>query len=456
MVNEDEQMEKWRGVENDYNELIEKRLKAKTNLKEWIEELYKEAEIEGHTDEKDVLKYVNSRQEEQLIAYLNDIIITRSELETETLKSNQAIEQLNGLVEELNKMSSIRGYIVGYEEDSDKVLVSMDGGSKTVYVVPRPMDSNKEDMILGRYVDLFSQDYKIARLKDTYRSEGEKFLVKELPKITYDDIGGLETEKEDIQRYTELQLDSGIRKEMAEAGVDSMNALLLVGPPGTGKTMLAEAIANKANVPFVSVSAPKLVNKYLGQTSSNIADLYTYARENAPCVIFIDEIDGLALKRRDDGGGETDAGDEVRTAMLQLCTEIDGFNKRGEPVVTIFTSNREDRVDDAVISRSKRIEIPTPDRETKLKIYKIKTDKYNLDENLDFEYIVDLTPEDYSGRDIKNVCSDVWLKKAGEAKQAGKKVSNYKINSKDFEAALKEYINLPEEKKVSYSGTRYL
>lgn len=300
------------------------------------------------------------------------------------------------------------------------------------------------------------QDHKIVRLTDSYKSEAEKFLVKELPEITYDDIGGLETEKEDIRRYTELQLDPEIRKEMAEAGVDSMNALLLVGPPGTGKTMLAEAIANKANTPFVSVSAPKLIDKWLGSTSSNIEDLYTYARENAPCIVFIDEIDGLALKRRD-GGGETDAGDEVRTAMLQLCTEIDGFNKRGEPVVTIFTSNREDRVDDAILSRSKRIEIPTPDREAKLEIYKIKTSKYNLDENMDLGYIVDITPEDYSGRDIKNICSDVWLKKAGEAKQTGKKVMDYKISADDFEAVLKDYMtDKPREKKSSPGEDGYI
>ncbi|NOR77079.1 MAG: AAA family ATPase [Methanophagales archaeon] len=243
--------------------------------------------------------------------------------------------------------------------------------------------------------------------------------------------------EEKLREHTELQLDPAISKEMAEAGVELQNALLLVGPPGTGKTMLAEAVANEAGVPFIGVNAPELVEKWLGTTSANIRDLYETARRKAPCIVFMDEIDGLALKRRTDGR-ETDAGDEVRTAMLQLCAELDGFNRRGESIITIFTSNRADRVDDAILSRSKQIGVSVPDRQAKLKIYEIKTQKYNLDEDIDFNRIVDRTPENCTGRDITNICTDVWLKKTKDAKRIGKKVGKLSITTADFEDVIED------------------
>jgi ATP-dependent 26S proteasome regulatory subunit len=119
--------------------------------------------------------------------------------------------------------------------------------------------------------------------------------------------------------------------------------------------------------------------------------------------------------------------------MLQLCAELDGFNRRGESIISIFTSNRDDRVDDAILSRSKQIEVPVPDRPAKLKIYKIKTQKYNLDEDIDFDRIVDLTPENCTGRDITNICTEVWLKKTKDAKRMGKKLGKLTITTADFE-----------------------
>jgi len=399
---------------------------------ELLNELYEEAKRPGYTDEMEIAEHVISKQVERLIEYEQAIYKLRLGHRRVEQERKTATDELYKIHKELKSTPAVRGYVVKYEKKRDKVLVSIDGGNRIIHVIPRPHRFPKEVIVPGKEVDLNPQSYDILELLDSYKYKAEKFVVNECPNVTYGAIGGLETVKEKLREHTELQLDPAISKEMAEAGVEIQNALLLVGPPGTGKTMLAEAIAKEAGVPFIGVNAPELVEKWLGTTSANIRDLYELAREKAPCIVFMDEIDGLALKRRTDGG-ETDAGDEVRTAMLQLCAELDGFNRRGESIITIFTSNRDDRVDDAILSRSKQIEVPVPGRQAKLKIYKIKTQKYNLDEDIDFDRIVDRTPENCTGRDITNICTEVWLKKTKDSKRMGKKVGELSITTADFE-----------------------
>ena len=418
---------------------------------ELLNELYEEAKRPGYTDEMEIAEHVISKQVERLVEYEQAIYKLRLGHRRVEQERKTATDELYRIQKELKSTLAVRGYVVKYEKKRDKVLVSVDGGNRIIHVIPRPHRFPKEVIVPGKEVDLNPQSYDILELLDSYKYKAEKFVVNGRSNVTYEAIGGLEAVKEKLREHTELQLDPTISKEMAEAGVEIQNALLLVGPPGTGKTMLAEAVANEASVPFIGVNAPELVEKWLGTTSANIRDLYELARKKAPCIVFMDEIDGLALKRRTDGG-ETDAGDEVRTAMLQLCAELDGFNRRGESIITIFTSNRDDRVDDAILSRSKQIEIPVPDRQAKLKIYKIKTQKYNLDEDIDFDRIVDRTPENCPGRDITNICTEVWLKKTKDAKRIGKKVGELSITTADFEdviagRSVTRHINTMDEER---------
>ncbi len=418
---------------------------------ELLDELYEEAKRPGYTDEMEIAEHVISKQVERLVEYEQAIYKLRLGHRRAEQERKTATDELDKIQKELKSTPAVRGYVVKYEDKSDKVLVSVDGGNRIIHVIPRPHRFPRDEIVPGKEVDLNPQSYYILELLDSYKYKAEKFVVNGSSNVTYEAIGGLEAVKEKLREHTELQLDPAISKEMAEAGVEIQNALLLVGPPGTGKTMLAEAIANEAGVPFIGVNAPELVEKWLGTTSANIRDLYELARKKAPCIVFMDEIDGLALKRRIDGG-ETDAGDEVRTAMLQLCAELDGFNRRGESIITIFTSNRDDRVDDAILSRSKQIEVPVPDRQAKLKIYKIKTQKYNLDEDIDFNRIVDLTPENCTGRDITKICTEVWLKKTKDAKRMGKKVGELSITTADFEdviasRSVTRHINTMDEER---------
>jgi ATP-dependent 26S proteasome regulatory subunit len=411
---------------------------------ELLDELYEEAKRPGYTDEMEIAEHVISKQVERLVEYEQEIYKLRLGHRMAEHERKTATDELYLIQKELKSTPAVRGYVVKYEDKSDKVLVSVDGGNRIIHVIPRPQRFSREEIVPGKEVDLNPQNYNILELLDSYKYKAEKFVANGSSNVTYEAIGGLDAVKEKLREHTELQLDPAISKEMAEAGVELQNALLLVGPPGTGKTMLAEAIANEAGVPFIGVNAPELVEKWLGTTSANIRDLYELARKKAPCIVFMDEIDGLALKRRIDGG-ETDAGDEVRTAMLQLCAELDGFNRRGESIITIFTSNRNDRVDDAILSRSKQIEVPVPDRQAKRTIYEIKTSKYHLDEDIDFNRIVDLTPENCTGRDITKICTEVWLKKTKDTKRIGKKVCELSITTADFEDVI-----------ASRSVTRYI
>ncbi len=404
-----------------------------------LNELYEEAKRPGYTDEMEIAEHVITKQVERLVAYEQAIYKLRLGHRRAEQERKTARDELDKIQKELKSTPAVRGYVVKYEDKSDKVLVSVDGGNRIIHVIPRPHRFPRDEIVPGKEVDLNPQSYYILELLDSYKYKAEKFVVNGSSNVTYEAIGGLEAVKEKLREHTELQLDPAISEEMTEAGVEIQNALLLVGPPGTGKTMLAEAVANEARVPFIGVNAPELVEKWLGTTSANIRDLYELARKKAPCIVFMDEIDGLALKRRTDGG-ETDAGDEVRTAMLQLCAELDGFNRRGEPIITIFTSNRDDRVDDAILSRSKQIEVPVPNRQAKLKIYKIKTQKYNLNEDIDFNRIVDLTPENCTGRDITNICTEIWLRKTKDAKRMGKKVGELSITTADFECIIEDII----------------
>jgi ATP-dependent 26S proteasome regulatory subunit len=318
---------------------------------ELLDELYEEAKRPGYTDEMEIAEHVISKQVERLVEYEQEIYKLRLGHRMAEHERKTATDELYLIQKELKSTPAVRGYVVKYEDKSDKVLVSVDGGNRIIHVIPRPQRFSREEIVPGKEVDLNPQNYNILELLDSYKYKAEKFVANGSSNVTYEAIGGLDAVKEKLREHTELQLDPAISKEMAEAGVELQNALLLVGPPGTGKTMLAEAIANEAGVPFIGVNAPELVEKWLGTTSANIRDLYELARKKAPCIVFMDEIDGLALKRRIDGG-ETDAGDEVRTAMLQLCAELDGFNRRGECVLPCYSCVRSSMVSTGVVNRS--------------------------------------------------------------------------------------------------------
>jgi proteasome regulatory subunit len=225
------------------------------------------------------------------------------------------------------------------------------------------------------------------------------------PDVTYADIGGLDEQMQEVRETVEMPLD---RPEMFdEVGINPPSGVLLHGPPGTGKTMLAKAVANQTDASFIKMAGSELVHKFIGEGAKLVRDLFEVARENEPAVIFIDEIDAIASKRTD---SKTSGDAEVQRTMMQLLSEMDGFDERGE-VRLIAATNRFDMLDEAILRPGRfdrLIEVPKPDDEGRELIFQIHTRDMNVDDDVDFAELAALAA-DASGADIKAVCTEAGM-----------------------------------------------
>merc|ERR1712122_237606 len=192
-----------------------------------------------------------------------------------------------------------------------------------------------------------------------------------------------------------------------EMGIRPPKGVILYGVPGTGKTLLAKAVASETSATFLRVVGSELIQKYLGDGPKLVREMFRTAGENAPAIIFIDEIDAVATKRYDTtSGGEK----EIQRTMLELLNQLDGFDDRGD-IKVIMATNRIDSLDPAMIRPGRidrKIEFPMPDEKTKRRIFQIHTSKMTLSDDVKIdEYI--LSKDDLSGADIKAICTEAGL-----------------------------------------------
>ncbi|MBC2709424.1 MAG: proteasome-activating nucleotidase [ANME-2 cluster archaeon] len=227
----------------------------------------------------------------------------------------------------------------------------------------------------------------------------------EAPNVDYSSIGGLDQQIQEVVETIELPLtDPDLFRDV---GVEPPTGVLLYGPPGSGKTLIAKAVASRANATFLRMSGSELVQKYVGEGARLVRDVFQMARDKAPCIIFIDEIDAVGGHRTHDG---TTGSAEVNRTMVQLLSELDGFEERGE-VKIIAATNRIDLLDPALLrpGRFDRIiEIPMPDEKGRLEIFKIHTRKMALDNDVDLDKLVKIT-NDLSGADIKAIVTEAGM-----------------------------------------------
>ena len=227
----------------------------------------------------------------------------------------------------------------------------------------------------------------------------------ELPDISYDQVGGLEAQIQEVRETVELPLtDPEIFQNI---GIEPPRGVLLYGLPGTGKTMLAKAVAHESKATFIHMSGSELVHKFIGEGAQLVRDIFQMAREKAPSIIFIDEIDAVGSIRTHDG---TTGSAEVNRTMMQLLAEMDGFRTRGD-IRIIAATNRIDILDPALLrpGRFDRIiEIPMPSLEGRLKILEIHTRKMKKAEDVDLEEIAKVTDE-ASGADLKSVAVEAGM-----------------------------------------------
>merc|ERR1719497_4666 len=225
------------------------------------------------------------------------------------------------------------------------------------------------------------------------------------PTESYADIGGLEKQIQEIKESVELPLTHPELYE--EVGISPPKGVILYGPPGTGKTLLAKAVANHTKATFLRVVGSELIKKYLGEGPKLVRELFKVASENAPCIIFMDEIDAIGAKRyNSNSGGER----EIQRTMLELLNQLDGFDDRGE-VKVIMATNRIESLDPAMIRPGRidrKIEFPLPDEKTKRKIFEIHTAKMTLSDDINLEEFV-VAKDDLSGADIKAICTEAGM-----------------------------------------------
>ncbi|KAJ6363614.1 hypothetical protein OIU78_003734 [Salix suchowensis] len=204
----------------------------------------------------------------------------------------------------------------------------------------------------------------------------------EKPDVTYNDIGGCDIQKQEIREAVELPLTH--HELYKQIGIDPPRGVLLYGPPGTGKTMLAKAVANHTTAAFIRVVGSEFVQKYLGEGPRMVRDVFRLAKENAPAIIFIDEVDAIATARFD---AQTGADREVQRILMELLNQMDGFDQTVN-VKVIMATNRADTLDPALLRPGRldrKIEFPLPDRRQKRLVFQVCTAKMNLSDEVDLE-----------------------------------------------------------------------
>eukprot|EP00794_Sanderia_malayensis_P020416 gene20416-22429_t len=229
--------------------------------------------------------------------------------------------------------------------------------------------------------------------------------LEKAPQESYADIGGLDQQIQEIKESVELPLTHPELYE--EMGIRPPKGVILYGVPGTGKTLLAKAVANQTSATFLRVVGSELIQKYLGDGPKLVRELFRVAEEHAPSIVFIDEIDAIGTKRYEsNSGGER----EIQRTMLELLNQLDGFDSRGD-VKVIMATNRIDSLDPALIRPGRidrKIEFPLPDEKTKRRIFNIHTGRMTLADNVDLEEYI-MAKDDLSGADIKAICTEAGL-----------------------------------------------
>ena len=323
---------------------------------------------------------------------------------------NQLKKRINRLDEEIRSLRT-PPYIIGNVQDviGEKVVVRSSNG--TIFLVSKNPRIDSSKIQPGARVSMNQDTLAVIDILDEAFDplvSGAEIIDK--PNIKYSDLGGLDDQIKEVRDAIELSLEKP--EEFERFGIQPPKGVLLTGPPGTGKTMLAKAVANQTNATFLGLVGSELAQKYIGEGGRMVRELFALARKKAPCIIFIDEIDAIGSKRLD---SSTSGDREVQRTLMQLLSELDGFESL-ENVKVIAATNRPELLDKALLrpGRFDRIvEIPLPGIEGREAIFKVHAKKMPLDKNVDFAKLSIIT-DGYSGAEIKAVTIDVGMNAISE------------------------------------------
>ncbi|HWQ95735.1 MAG TPA: proteasome-activating nucleotidase [Candidatus Methylomirabilis sp.] len=312
----------------------------------------------------------------------------------------QTIQEYQTQIEQLKKPPLFICSVI--EVLGDMALLKQHGSNQEI--VTRIPDDIMNDIESGARVAVTGN---LAIVRVLSRSLDVRARVMELiesPNIDYDMIGGLKRQIEEVVETLELPLTNP--ELFIDVGVEPPHGILLYGPPGNGKTLIAKAVAHRAKATFIRMSGSELVQKYIGEGARLVRDVFDMAREKAPSIVFIDEIDSVGSRRTYDS---TTGSSEVNRTMVQLLAELDGFDARGD-VKIVAATNRIDLLDPALLrpGRFDRIiEIPSPDPVGRREIFKIHTRNMKLD-HVDLDELVALT-DGLSGAELKAIVTEAGM-----------------------------------------------
>jgi len=328
---------------------------------------------------------------------------------TEMVDDNHAIVSHSSFSSVLSRVSSA----VDREKLKPNSTIALDRLSSAVIgVIPSESDSE---------INAASNSTRIQNSSDKASTSSPGQIPEHL-----EELGGYENQQREIHEAMELPLiEPGLFKKL---GIEPPKGILLYGPPGTGKTMAARIVAAKSNIPFIKVVASEFVQKYLGEGPRIVRDVFRLAREKAPCVIFIDEIDAIGQKRVQTSSG---ADREIQRILIEILTQMDGFDVNGN-VKVIMATNRIDTLDPALLRPGRldrKIEFGYPDSKMKNSIFNLYVKGMTLDDDVDLNKLAK-TNLKIVGADIKAIVREAGIR----AIRAGR----YKVNMKDFEDGFEE------------------
>ncbi|CAK9780973.1 26S proteasome regulatory complex, ATPase RPT6 [Cutaneotrichosporon oleaginosum] len=263
-------------------------------------------------------------------------------------------------------------------------------------------------------------------------------MVEKVPDSTYEMVGGLDKQIKEIKEVIELPVK---HPELFESlGIAQPKGVLLYGPPGTGKTLLARAVAHHTDCRFIRVSGSELVQKYIGEGSRMVRELFVMAREHAPSIIFMDEIDSIGSSRGGEGGGGGDS--EVQRTMMELLNQLDGFEPT-KNIKVIMATNRIDILDSALLRPGRidrKIEFPPPNPEARITILKIHSRKMSLQRGINFRSLAEKMGN-CSGAEVRGICTEAGMYALRERRQY--------VGQEDFEMAVAKVLKRGAETNTS-------
>jgi cell division protease FtsH len=347
----------------------------------------------------------------------------------------------------------IRGQLKTYEEDqyfstyvvnSDKVLDRIDAAAERAKVEVMPADETSGwvtfftsiipfVVIFILFFFLLNQAQGGGSRVMNFGKSRAKLYNEEKKKVRFKDVAGADEEKQELVEIVEFLKDP---RKFVELGARIPKGVLLVGPPGTGKTLLARAVAGEAGVPFFSISGSDFVEMFVGVGASRVRDLFETAKKNAPCIIFIDEIDAVGRQR---GAGLGGGHDEREQTLNQLLVEMDGFSGN-EGIIIIAATNRPDILDPALLRPGRfdrQITVDRPDVKGREEVLRVHARNKPLDESVDLKTIAMRTPG-FSGADLENLLNEAALVAARQNKK--------KIDMSDIDEATDRVIAGPAKK----------